>query len=142
MPNFRFEDEQAGAITAFLMSVGGRTPRRTGGMSAGGNASRGRNLVETVGCKGCHVVGDDERMRKERGFSFDIAPELSMAGSKLDPEWIYAWLKNLRAYRPPTQMPNLRLSDQEARDIVAYIATLRDDRTFEPAAIDLASDEV
>ncbi len=142
MPNFRFDGQQAAAITSFLMSAGNPAPRRTGGSAAGGNASRGKNLVETVGCKGCHVVGDDERMRKERGFSFDIAPELSRAGSKLDPDWLLAWLKNPRAFRPATQMPNLRLSDQEARDIVAYIATLRDDRTFESVGIDLASEEV
>ncbi len=142
MPNFRFDEQQAGAITTFLMSVGSTgAARPTGRSTTGGNAARGRDLVETVGCKGCHVVGDDERMRKERGFSFDIAPELTRAGSKLDPEWLYAWLKNPRAYRPKTQMPNLRLTDQEARDIVAYLMTMRDERTFEPVKIDLASEE-
>ncbi len=132
MPNFRFSNEQAEAITAYLWQVGERGdfhPRK--GISEGGDASRGKELVGTIGCKGCHVIGDDTRMRDARGFSYDIAPELTRAGSKLDPDWIFEWIKNPRRYRPSTRMPDLRLSDQEARDIVAYLKTLTDDRKLE-----------
>jgi cytochrome c2 len=144
MPDFRFSERQASALTAFLMGLGGEEGRRSpaGPASPGGDASRGRELVETAGCKGCHVVGDDERLRKERGFSYDIAPELTRAGSKLDPEWLFRWLKNPREYRPKTQMPNLRLTDREARDIVAYIMTLRDGRRFDSPTVDLGSAEL
>ena len=143
MPNFRFSDDDAAAITAFLWKTGSDGsfhPRK--GISAGGDASRGKGLVETVGCKGCHVVADDLRMRQARGFSYDVAPELSRAGSKLDPDWIFEWIKDPRAYRPATRMPNLRLTDQEARDIVAYLSTLKDDRQFERKTIALDSPEL
>ncbi len=138
MPNFRFSNDQAQAIASYLWQVGERGnfhPRK--GISEGGNADRGKELVNTVGCKGCHVIGDDTRMRDARGFSYDIAPELTRAGSKLDPDWIFEWIKNPRNYRPNTRMPDLRLSDQEARDIVAYLKTLTDDRHFDNTNVNL-----
>ncbi|MBI3766398.1 MAG: c-type cytochrome [Ignavibacteriales bacterium] len=138
MPNFRFNDDQAGAIVAYLWSVSkDASYHLQHGISAGGNAAHGKELVETIGCKGCHVVGDDTRMRQERGFSYDVAPELTRAGSKLDPDWMFEWIKNPRQYRPTTRMPNLRLTDQEARDVVAYLVTLKDDRQFEQKKIAL-----
>ena len=39
-------------------------------------------------------------------------------------EWLYRWLKDPKRYRPKTNMPNLRLTDQEARDIASYLMTL------------------
>ncbi|MBI4546975.1 MAG: c-type cytochrome, partial [Ignavibacteriae bacterium] len=132
MPNFRFSDYQAEAITAYLWNVGKEaTYNPQKGVSVGGNSERGKTLVGTIGCKGCHVIDNDTRMRIARGFNYDIAPELSRAGSKLDPDWTYEWIKNPRHYRPTTRMPSLRLADQEARDIVAYLMTLKDTRLFE-----------
>ncbi len=146
MPDFRLNDAQSEAVAAFVMNAGtgdgSREGRKSSGtVSRGGDPASGKELVETIGCKGCHVIGDDDRMRVARGFSFDIAPELTRAGSKLDPDWLFRWIKNPREYRPTTPMPNLRLSDREARDIVAYIMTLKDDREFEDAPLDLSSEE-
>ncbi|TLY28473.1 MAG: c-type cytochrome [Ignavibacteria bacterium] len=138
MPNFRFTEDEAAAITSYLWSAGKEGPFQVRkGISAGGDAARGKELVGTIGCKGCHVVGDDIRMRQARGFSYDIAPELTRAGSKLDPDWIFEWIKNPRSFRPTTRMPSLRLTDQEARDIVAYLITLKDDRHFEKKVLTL-----
>jgi len=138
MPNFRFSDEEAEAITAYLWNVGKEAtyqPQRTA--VGGGSAQRGKLLVETVGCLGCHVIGDDTRMRNSRGLSYDIAPELTRVGSKVNPDWLYEWIRNPRQYRPDARMPSLRLSEQEARDVVAYLMTLKDDRRFEEKILNL-----
>jgi len=138
MPNFRLSDDEAEDITAYLGNVakdGANIPPK--GISAGGNADHGKSLVSTVGCKGCHVIGDDARLRPARGTSYDIAPELTRAGSKLDPDWAFEWIKNPRHFRPETRMPNLRLADQEARDVVAYLMTLKDSRQFEEKTLAL-----
>lgn len=138
MPNFRFSNQQAEAIAAYLWNVSKAAPfEYPKGVSGGGNPEHGKDLVGSIGCKGCHVIGDDVRMRQARGFSFDIAPELTRAGSKLDPDWIYAWIRNPRQYRPTTRMPNLRLTDQEAKDIVAYLRTMTDNRKFDQVDIHL-----
>ncbi len=138
MPNFRFSDEQAEAVTAFLTSTSKKNPFSVQkGISNGGNSANGKKVVDAYGCKGCHVIGDDTRMRTARGFSWDIAPELSRAGSKIDPDWAFSWIKNPRQYRADARMPNLRLTDQEAKDVVAYLMTLKDDTKFEDRKLDL-----
>lgn len=142
MPNFRFTDDQAEAIGAYLWSIGSNGDYKPqNGIAGSGNAARGKQVVETVGCKGCHVIGDDVRVRQARGTSYDIAPELSRAGSKLDMDWMYEWIKNPRAVSPDARMPNLRLSDQDARDVVAYIGSLKDTRQFEQKSLNFNSPE-
>lgn len=109
-----------------------------------GNPIQGRALVEKVGCRGCHVVGEGdeaERPYDRRGFG----PNLNGIGSKVKVGWLFAWLKNPRDYFPGTRMPNLRLTDQEAADIAAYLMALKNPQ-FEarptPRAEGAARDEL
>jgi len=140
MPNFGFTDKQAEAVTAYLMSISGKfelnIPK---GVYAGGDPRRGKTLLETIGCQGCHVVSENTNVRQERGTSYDVAPELTRVGSKVNPDWAYDWLKNPRHYNPTTRMPNLRLTDGEARDLVAHLMTLRDGRSLEQPNLNLSS---
>jgi cytochrome c1 len=53
-----------------------------------------------------------------------FGPDLSRVASKANADWLYRWLKDPKRYRPKTNMPNLRLSDEEARDITTYLMTL------------------
>lgn len=143
MPNFRFTNEQAEAVTAYLWSIGRASDYRPQKGAAGSaDAANGKKLVDQVGCKGCHVIGDDTRMRDERGTSYDMAPELTRVGAKLNPDWTFEWIKNPRAVNSESRMPNLRLTDQEARDIVAYLMNLKDDRQLEVKKLDLDNPEV
>ncbi len=48
-------------------------------------------------------------------------PNLVNTGSKVSRGWVYAWLKNPKQYYPDTNMPNLRLTDEEAADLTAYL---------------------
>jgi mono/diheme cytochrome c family protein len=143
MPNFRLTDEQATAVTAYLMNISSNSGYAvTGERSEGGNAGRGKALVESVGCLACHAVGENIRVREARGTSYDIAPELTRVASKTSQAWLYDWIRNPRRYNPTTKMPNLRLTDAEARDIVSYLMTLRDDRTIPPFKADLSKAEL
>lgn len=142
MPDFRFSGEEAEAVTAYLVSISnesGYSPLAPGGAYRGGNSQRGKELFQSVGCQACHVVGQDTRVREERGTSYDIAPELTRVGSKVNPEWLFDWIRNPRHYNPTTRMPSLRLSDDEARHLVAYLMTLQDDRRFPPSSLDLSN---
>ena len=141
MPSFMFSDGQAEAVTAFLWQVTNKLKFNIPtGAYKGGNAKTGQQIVETVGCQGCHVIGDGAKVREARGTSYDIAPELTRVGSKANPDWLYDWVRNPRHYNPTTKMPSLRLTDVEARDVVAYLTTLRDERAFENKTLDLTSE--
>lgn len=140
MPNFRLKDEEAEAITAYLMKIGKESNfqfARARGSYTGGNPARGKQIFETVGCAACHVVGKNTAVREKRGTSYDIAPELTRVASKVTPDWLFDWVKNPRHYNPETRMPSLRLTDEEARHIVAYLTTLTDSRKFEPVSLRL-----
>lgn len=144
MPNFKFNDEQAEAITAYLTKIGRESEfrfQRGRGAWAGGNASQGKQTFQAVGCQACHVVGEDTSVRESRGTSHDIAPELTRIGSKVNPDWVMDWLKNPKHYDPDSRMPSLRLSDGEARNLVAYLMTLKDSRVFPPISLDLNSEQ-
>lgn len=86
-------------------------------LPAEGDAARGEELVKALGCTGCHTAAG--------AAVADHGPELTGLGSKVSAEWLYAWLKDPKHYNPDTRMPNLRLSDQEAADITAYLLTKR-----------------
>src|SRR6266850_1988334 len=88
-----------------------------------GDARRGEALVTQIGCLGCHAIARLEK--EEPTFRRRFGPNLDGIGSKARPEWIYAWLKDPKKYFPETRMPNLRLTDAEARDITEYLTTLK-----------------
>ncbi|MBX2992747.1 MAG: c-type cytochrome [Bacteroidetes bacterium] len=142
MPDFKFSETEAEAVTAYLMDVSQRyqfafaSPR---GAYSGGNIQRGKETFETVGCQSCHVVGEMTAVREARGTSYDIAPELTRVGSKVSPDWMYDWIRNPKHFNPTTKMPSLRLTDAEARDVVAYLMTLKDEREISPETLDLTS---
>ncbi|MBI4024709.1 MAG: c-type cytochrome [Verrucomicrobia bacterium] len=91
-----------------------------------GNPARGEALVNSVGCMGCHVM--DQKLTdippKERRFRSQ-GPMLFGSGSKYNAGWLYSWLKDPVRHRHDTRMPNLRLADQEAADITAYLMANR-----------------
>lgn len=89
----------------------------------GGNADKGKELISSVGCMGCHGVdGLEENSNKVKAYA---GPWLSGIGSKVSPDWLVSWLKKPWHYQEDTIMPSMRLSDQEANDIAAYLLTLR-----------------
>src|SRR5205814_2027589 len=85
--------------------------------------ARGEHLFEELGCRACHALAPDE-VAGQLGANKDIAPNLSGIAEKTDATWIYHWIKNPRGYSAIARMPNLRLSDDEARAITAYLVTL------------------
>ena len=86
----------------------------------GGSRERGRELIKTIGCMGCHQVegiGSGAEVR--------AGPYLTGTGSKVDADWLVSWLKRPAHYQEDTIMPSFRLSDREANDIAAYLLGLR-----------------
>ncbi len=147
-PEAKKRDEEVQAIVAYLWKQS--LPPHLPEPSAKGDAERGRVLAHSVGCKGCHNFVPAEKLctpeqiaeGKSRGTpqelgecevprhlsgseARDFAPNLANIGHKTNAKWLFAWLKNPSALWHQTRMPNLRLSDQEAADITAYLLTLR-----------------
>ena len=100
-----------------------------------GDAARGKGLFGglddedlpiSIGCIACHSTKDFPH--PEDGKVNDFGPELSSIGSKTSEAWLYTWLRDPSAAWHGTRMPNLRLTEQQAADLAAYLATLRDEK--------------
>ena len=92
-----------------------------------GDLEHGKYLVENVGCTGCHEIGPSlEALGTVRKFG----PNLANLRSKISIPWLFHWLKAPGQYSPSTRMPNLRLSDQEAIDIAAYLVGMGPDASI------------
>ncbi|HET7711432.1 MAG TPA: cytochrome c, partial [Thermoanaerobaculia bacterium] len=128
--NIRYQDAEIHSIVTYLFD---KSTRRSWQGGAGGDVARGKQIVDNVGCLGCHidsdVITDKEGTRParrddyplERNFGFN----LTGTGTKTHPGWIYNWVKNPKNYDPFAPMPDLRLSDQEAADVTAYLMSLQ-----------------
>jgi mono/diheme cytochrome c family protein len=92
---------------------------------AAGNPERGQVLVASRGCLGCHVTGADARESVSLRRTF--GQPLQAVGAKTRDAWLLEWVRDPSRQSPETRMPNLRLPDSEARDIVAYLQTFRGD---------------
>jgi mono/diheme cytochrome c family protein len=81
-----------------------------------------RRLFEKdYACFGCHQVRNPKG-----GVTGGISgPNLVQAGMRMRGDWIYAYLLNTRNIIPNTRMPNLKLSDEEARLIAQYVTTFK-----------------
>jgi mono/diheme cytochrome c family protein len=80
---------------------------------------QGQQLVEELNCVACHHSAS-------KAISPRPAPDLTGAGTRLHAAWIAGWLKDPRAFRPTAAMPTVPMSDEDRRDVAAYLATLKD----------------
>ena len=91
-----------------------------------GDPGRGKTLISTYGCPSCHTAGG-ATPRGQVGPSLDgIASRSYIAGRFANDEiWMTEWLQRPQRLRPGTAMPDLNVSERDARDLAAYLATLR-----------------
>lgn len=89
------------------------------------SAELGKRLyTNKYGCNACHAVN------QEGG---KVGPALDRAGFRLNPSWVYRWIKYPQAMKPESRMPNLGISDQDAKAISLYLSTLRAPREAQVA---------
>jgi mono/diheme cytochrome c family protein len=117
-------DVEVAAITEYLFEKS--EARRVGRIPFGlrGDALNGEQLVNTVGCKACHLVGTPQGDIDAVGTRQRFGPNLIGLSEKTTADWVYAWIQDPKHWNPETRMPDLRLSNQEAADITAYLMEL------------------
>jgi cytochrome c1 len=94
---------------------------------APGDAERGRALLQQYGCGACH------RIPGIRNAIGTIGPPLDRLGRRVyvagvlvnSPAELARWIREPDVAKPGTAMPNANVTEQDARDIVAYLYGLR-----------------
>jgi len=132
--NIKFQDAEIHALVAYLFE---KSTHRQWTGPAGGDAARGKQTVDSVGCMACHVATETvtekdgkTRLAKREDFPLErnYGFNLTGVGTKTHPGWIYNWVRNPKAYYAEAPMPSLRLTEQEAADVTAYLTTLQKPR--------------
>jgi len=93
----------------------------------GGNPQHGRELIGQYGCGSCHTIPGIN------GADALVGPPLDKMGRRIyivgmlrnTPENMMQWLENPQQIVPGNAMPNMQMSRDDARDLTAFLYTLR-----------------
>jgi cytochrome c len=94
---------------------------------AGGDPGRGRTALEAYGCGACHQISGVANARGLVGPSLDgVGSRRIIAGYLPNtPENLEHWIQDPQSVAPGNAMPNMNVTDQDARDMAAYLYTLK-----------------
>lgn len=94
---------------------------------AGGDPARGAAVIRDAGCGACHTIPGVDGARGLVGPPLTSWSRRSYIAGSLpnSPENLVRWISDPPSVEPATAMPDLDLSAGEARDVAAYLYTLR-----------------
>jgi cytochrome c2 len=92
-----------------------------------GEPRRGRVAIQRYGCGACHEVQGVD------GANGQVGPSLNGIGNRMylagrlpnTPDNMMRWIREPQNVANGTVMPNLNVTEADARDIAAYLYTLR-----------------
>jgi cytochrome c2 len=92
----------------------------------GGDPVKGREEIVRYGCPACHEIPDIATARSRVGPSLrKIGAQQYLAGQLPNtPDNMALWIRTPQEIRPDSTMPDVGLSEEEARDITAYLYSL------------------
>jgi cytochrome c len=93
----------------------------------GGDPKKGPSLIVQFGCAGCHQIPGI------RGPAGKVGPPLADVGARIylagrvqnTPQGLIEWITDPRKIDPKSAMPTTGISQDEARDVAAYLLSLR-----------------
>ena len=112
-------------LAALLATAGCERPAPA--IATGGDAARGRALIAAYQCGACHEIPG------VRGARGTVGPPLTRFGLRSyiggrapnTPENLIRWIQDPSALAPGTAMPDMGISEPQARDVAAYLYALR-----------------
>jgi cytochrome c2 len=93
----------------------------------GGNVARGHRAFRQRGCGSCHEIEGDFTTQGHVGPDLhEFALQSYLPGGLVNkPDMLVRWIRFPRHVVPSTAMPELGVGEREARDLAAYLYTLR-----------------
>ncbi len=130
MPKFRLDEAQLRALSGYLSAQRAKPvepykfdPRIVTAWSKNPElVSQGEIRFKQMFCSTCHSLAVT-RAGETKLIGGDIGPELTKVGSKVNPDWLVAWLRDPQAYLPHTRMSRYGWSDEDLYKVTKYITT-------------------
>lgn len=110
----------AAAVTDFLMGL--KSPEVKAGVIQPKESAQGKNIfAKKAPCGGCHEYPVKGEVRGGKS-----GPSLAGASKRLNPDWVYAYLANIKAFKPVRDMPDFGsvLNKRDLESIASYVASL------------------
>ena len=91
-----------------------------------GDPEQGKVAIRHYGCASCHVIPGIRGSKARVGPRLnDIGEQSYIAGVlRNEPENMVRWIRNPPGVNPLTAMPYLGVTEDDARDIAAYLYTM------------------
>jgi cytochrome c1 len=116
-------------LLIFLLALSScnKDAERAAAELTGGTPAKGKTAISRYGCSTCHTVPGVS------GANGMVGPPLSQVASRVylagrlqnTPENMILWIQNPQGVDDKTAMPNLGVTDSDARDIASYLYTLK-----------------
>jgi len=130
MPKFRLNEKELRALSGYLSTLAGEQippykfdPRVVAAWEKRPDViDQGETRFRQMFCTTCHSLAVT-RAGETKLIGGDIGPELTKVGSKVNADWLAAWLRNPQSYLPRAEMPHYQWSDQDLYVVTRYIAS-------------------
>jgi len=128
MPQFRLNDAGLRDLSAYLSSLQGEpiepyrfSPAVLAALEKNPEtATQGELRFRQMFCSTCHSLAVI-RAGETKLIGGDIGPELTKVGSKVNQEWLIAWLRDPQGYLPHSKMPRYEWSESDLYKVTRYI---------------------
>lgn len=116
-----------GLLLAALLGGCSGDVEQTAAELTGGDPRQGKLTLRKYGCEACHTIPGVS------GADGLVGPPLDRIGSRTylagrlpnTPENMMRWIREPQSIAPGTAMPEMGVTEQDGRDIAAYLYTLR-----------------
>lgn len=117
-------------VVASLVACTGGKITNAYTIETGGDVHRGAAVITQYRCGACHVIPGIHDARGMVGPPLDYFGQRTFIGGEVpnSPENLVRWIRSPKSIEPGTAMPDLGLSEQQARDVAAYLYTLREEK--------------
>jgi len=136
---FRFAEEDLWAVVAFVKQLPLLSPRAYSELpaqlarpeavlpSGEPDARRGKDALRQYGCIGCHEIPGEVGPEARLGPTLKGVASRTVLGGVLPNSFdnMVLWLRAPQAFTPHSAMPMLGVTERDARDMAAYLATLK-----------------
>jgi mono/diheme cytochrome c family protein len=130
MPKFRLTETELRALSAYLSGLRSKPvesysfdPRIVAALAKKSDmVDEGEVRFRQMFCSTCHSLAVT-RGGETKLIGGDIGPELTKVGSKVNQDWLIAWLRNPQAYLANSKMPRYGWSDEDLYKVTKYITT-------------------
>lgn len=114
-------------IAAMILQIGKHESVAAAAPNIDGNAQNGVLEIQAYGCGACHTIPGVAGADGVVGPPMNAIARRSFIAGKLrnTPDNLVRWIQHPQAINPGNGMPDMGVTESAARDIAAYLYTLR-----------------